>query len=262
MSNRKNDIRLLAIDVGNTNVHFALFSGKTVQKTFRIKTPELNSRAIRQVARKIPLKSVEAAVIASVVPSAGNFLKENLPKELNLKTYLIGKDLKAPVVNKYKKPGQVGIDRLVNAVAAFHRYPRSLILVDFGTAITLDVVSQKGEYLGGIIAPGIEISLEALFHKTALLPKIRLKHPGNIIGKDTVESIRVGCSVGIGGLCDRLIQRVKTRFRPKPLVIATGGYALFMKRYCQCIDLIDPFLTLKGIQISFAKSFAKKFLTK
>jgi len=251
-------MKILAVDVGNTSVHFALFSGKTIHKTFRIKTPDLGLRALRRIARKIPLKNVEAAVIASVVPSAGNFLKKNLPKTVGLKSYLIGKDLKAPIANKYKKPEQVGIDRLVNAVAAFHRYPRDLILIDFGTAITLDVVSKKGEYLGGVIAPGIEMSLEALFHKTALLPKIRLKHPGNIMGKDTVESIRVGCSVGIGGLCDRLIQRIRAHYRSKPLVIATGGYALFMKRYCQSIDLIDPFLTLKGIQISFAK----KFLTK
>ncbi len=185
-------------------------------------------------------------VIASVVPSASAELKKTASR-LGIPSFLVGKDFQVPIANRYKNPRQVGIDRLLNAFAAYKIHQRALIIIDFGTAITFDIISGKGEYLGGIIAPGIEISLEALFQKTALLPRIQLQHPRALIARDTVESIRVGCSVGIGGLCDRIVEKLGRDRLRKPLVIATGGYAGFMRRYCHSIASIDDQLVLKGI---------------
>lgn len=250
-------IEILAIDIGNTSVLFAHFSGNSILRSHRIPTASLNARTIATIKKKFTLRTVQAAVVASVVPRASQMIQKFVPEQLHLRTFIIGKHFEAPIVNRYKNPKQVGIDRLVNAAAAFHRYRRDAIVIDFGTAITLDIVSKKGEYLGGVIAPGIEISLEALHKKTALLPKIRLVHPSRLIGRDTTESIRVGCSVGIGGLCDRLCERIVARFHFDPIIIATGGYARFMKRYCEKIDEIVPNLTMEGILLSY-----KKFLTK
>ena len=250
---------ILAIDVGNTSIFFAHCCGNKILKTYRIPT-----NGFSHLDKKIfNLKNCDAAVIASVVPSATNILLKEIPKKWHLRVFLIGKDIAVPIKNKYKDPRQVGMDRLMNAVAAFNDYRRDLIIVDFGTAITFDVVSKKGEYLGGVIAPGIEISLEALFFKTAMLPKIRLAHPNRFIGQNTVESIRIGCSVGIGGLCDRIIQNIKERGFATPLVIATGGYAKFMRKYCHSIDKIDELLVIKGILScyeAFKKNLDKKKL--
>lgn len=248
----KND--LLAVDIGNTSVLFAYFSGNRLLKTFRIPTRDHKTKALSAVRDHFPLKKIEAIVIASVVPSADRFFKKTFPSRLGLRTLVIGRDIQPPITNRYKKPKQVGMDRLMNAVAAFQKYKKEVIVIDFGTAITFDVISKKGEYLGGVIAPGIEISLEALFERTALLPKIRLSRPKSILGADTVESIRAGCSFGIGGLCDRIVQKIKELKGFDPVVVATGGYAHFMSHYCDSIDKIDPTLTLHGIVHTYQKS--------
>ncbi len=252
----KNNI--LAIDVGNSSILLAFFSGNRLVKTARIPTRGYKNRICTAARRNFPLKRIDSAVIASVVPSVDRFLKKELSRKLALRTLVIGRDLKAPIVNRYRNPRQVGMDRLMNAVAVFEKYKKEAIVIDFGTAITFDVVSRQGEYLGGVIAPGIEISLEALFQQTALLPRIRLSHPRSVLGADTVESIRAGCSFGIGGLCDRIVEIIKKYRQFNPVVIATGGYAPFMSRYCRSIRKIEPHLTLRGILLSYQK----KFLTK
>jgi len=249
-------MELLAIDVGNTSTFMAHYAGGKFRRSWRLATKTLTKVSVMSLKRKFIMKNIEAAIIASVVPDKGELLKRAISQKLGIKTFLIGKDFEAPIKNKYKNPRQVGIDRLMNSVAAFNRYQKEVIVIDFGTAITFDIVSKKGEYVGGVIAPGIEISLEALYRKTALLPKIRLAHPKNLIGKDTVESIRVGCSIGIGGLCDRIVTEITKRYHLRPIVIATGGYAQFMRKYCNCIDTIDSMLTMEGIFLSY-----KKFLT-
>ena len=162
--------------------------------------------------------------------------------------------MQAPVRNLYKNPKQVGMDRLMNAVAVHQAYKRNTIVIDFGTAITFDAVSAKGEYLGGVIAPGIEISLNALYERTALLPKIKLAHPKAVIGRDTIESIRSGCSYGMGGLCDRIVLELRKKLGRNALVIATGGYAYFMSQYCTSIRQIDPDLVLRGIFLTYQKN--------
>ena len=162
-----NDI--LAVDIGNTSVFFAHFSGQRIKKSCRIATHSLNINTLVMLKKKLFLQDIRTAVIASVVPQATHLLQREIGKKLGLKTYTIGKDFDAPIINRYKNPRQVGVDRLVNAAAAFDRYHRDAIVIDFGTAITFDIVSKKGEYLGGVIATGIEITLEALNQKTALL---------------------------------------------------------------------------------------------
>lgn len=255
---------LLAVDVGNTSVLFAFFSGRKLVKFRRVAARHYKTRVLSVLRAHFPLKKISAVVIASVVPPVGSFLKKEIPKKLGLRTLLIGRDIQAPILNKYKNPKQVGMDRLMNALAAFQKYKKEAIVIDFGTAITFDVVSRKGEYLGGVIAPGIEISLEALFQRTALLPKTRLLHPKSILGADTVESIRAGCSFGIGGLCDRVVDEIKKHEQFKPVVIATGGYARFMSDYCRSIHKVDPMLTLQGILFTYQtyQKNSKKFLTK
>lgn len=240
-------MRLLAVDVGNTSVHFALRERGKWKSHFSIST-RASKRAFRELlaGRAGALKNAEVA-IASVVP-AKTALLEGLFKRMGLEEVrVIGRDIPVGIPNRYRDPRQVGVDRLLNALAAYRRLRREVIIIDFGTAITFDVVSRKGEYLGGVIAPGIEISLEALFKKTALLPRIRLAHPRNWIGKDTAESIRVGCSVGIGGLCDRTVEAISKKYGMKPAVLATGGYASFMKRYCRSVQKVLPDLILEGI---------------
>ena len=247
---------LLAVDVGNTSVHFALREKGVWRSHYRVSTRTPDAALRRLLSKRFRnLRGVPAA-IASVVPAKSGILKGHL-KRLGLRAYLIGKDLPVPIRNLYRRPKQVGVDRLLNALGAYRRYRREAIVIDFGTAITFDVVGKKGDYLGGVIAPGIEISLEALFQKTAMLPRIRLAHPRHWIGKDTVESIRVGCSVGIGGLCDRTVEAISKKYHLRPVVVATGGYAHFMKRYCRSVRHIAPDLLLEGILATLRSRLTK-----
>ena len=251
--------RILTVDIGNTSTFFAEISNGKIGRSLRTGTKRTHaSNVARDLKKRFDLKRIDAIVIASVVPSLGRSLRQTLPRALGVKTLLIGKDLQVPIVNKYRYPKQVGIDRLVNAYAAYQTHRGPAVIIDFGTAITFDAISAKGEYLGGVIAPGIEISLEALFERTALLPKTTLRHVlTTVIGRDTVESIRIGCSTGIGGLCDRMTDRIRRKLGRKTIVIATGGYASFMKRYCRSIHRVAPGLTIQGIWLTY-KNHSKK----
>ena len=248
---------LVAVDVGNTSIHMARYTQGRWRFRRRVPTEDFKKSALAGLSMVLPKNKDARVVIASVVPDAGKYLENTIPKKLGVPAHLIGPKFPVPIKNLYKSPRQVGVDRLLNGLAAFEEIHGAVIVLDFGTAITFDVISKKGDYLGGVIAPGIEISLEALFQKTALLPNIRLQHPKRIIGADTVESIRVGCSVGIGGLCDRIVEEIerKSHFRSK--VIATGGYARFMSKYCRRISSIDPDLIFKGILLTDQYHFSK-----
>ena len=242
---------LIAVDIGNTSIHLARFDQGKWRSSRRIVTSHYREELFDALKPLVPSDKNACVVIAGVVPEAGKYLERAIPKKLRVETRLIGPAFPVPMKNLYKIPSQVGVDRLLNGLAAYDKVRGPVIVIDFGTAITFDVVTQRGEYRGGVIAPGIEISLEALFQKTALLPKIRLQHPKKVVGRDTVESIRVGCSVGIGGLCDRIIDEIEKSSRLRAKVIATGGYAGFMSKYCRRISAIDPDLLFKGIQITY-----------
>ena len=245
--------RVLAVDVGNTSTTLGVFDGGTLKQVLRCPTRQLNRKWLKTLKKQLSRYPIDLCAVASVVPSAQGFLKRGLSGALGVPVVVLGKDQKVPIVNRYRNPRQVGVDRLVNALAAYRRYHKEVIVIDFGTAVTFDVVSRKGEYLGGVIAPGIEISIEALYERTALLPKIQLTRPRSILGRDTAESIKAGCSYGIAGLCERIVKEIAhfCRFN-RPVIIATGGHAAFISGYFKPVNAIDPHLTLRGIFYSVA----------
>lgn len=242
---------ILAIDIGNTNITAGIFNGKRLAQ--KAKTPThatyLYGRFFRSLLRssQTKLPEIEGVVVSSVVPLALG----RLVMELNTMGFprpaIIGRDVKAPIRNMYRNKDEVGQDRLVNAAAAKILYGAPAVIVDFGTAITFDIVSAKGEYLGGLILPGIEMSFASLHRKTALLPRVELKPASSIIGKDTVSSMRGGILFGLGAMCDGLVAQYRKMLGKRLKVIATGGNAGLIKRYAKSIQIVDEDLTLKGL---------------
>jgi type III pantothenate kinase len=236
---------LLAIDIGNTNINFGIFSGKKILQRFSIPTKAYRAKIIKN---KLTRFNIDNVIICSVVPKVTKVLAKDCK---NMRTLIIGKDIRVPIENLYRKPKQVGDDRLVNAYAGVRLYGAPLMVIDFGTAITFDVVSRKKEYLGGMILPGFEISLDALFQRTALLPKIKLGKPKEFIGKDTQSSMLSGIVYGFAALTDDLAKRIKNKIGKSAKVIGTGGNISLIGKYCQQIDKIDKDLTLKGLNLIY-----------
>lgn len=250
---------LLAIDIGNTNIKLAVFKDKKIVRIWRLPSnKQADSREYagllrRTFARKgIKPVPVEGIIICSVVPSLTDILTKALYSLLGKNPLVLGKDIIVPMKNLYKKPEQVGQDRLVSALAAYKKYGAPLILVDFGTALTFDVVSGQGEYLGGVIVPGLEVSLNALMQNAALLPKkIQLTKVGKLLGRDTVSSMKSGIVYGYAALVDGIVQQLGKDFKTRPQTIATGGAVNLIAPYCNSIDSIDNNLTLEGILIAY-----------
>ena len=240
---------LLAIDIGNTSIHNGIFKGRTLKKTFRIPAyaKNLRSRYLRKL--RPCMKEVRDVIIVSVVPIALRQVEKIIKKMFGGRVLVVGRDVDSGVKNLYKKPRQVGQDRLVNARAAYEVYGGEAIVVDFGTAITIDVINKDKEYLGGVIAPGVEISLNALSERAYLLPKVEIKKPTGILGKETEESIVSGTVYGFSCLCDGIVQRLKKKYCRHGKVIATGGLSHLIGPYCKTVDKIDPELTLKGLKL-------------
>ncbi len=264
---------LLTVDIGNTTIALGLFKNQRLLKVWRIETV-FNCRRLRSrlysLARQIQKRgpALEGIVICSVVPQLSGAVAEGLSKFFKVNVFLIGRDIKVPLINRYRNPRHVGQDRLVGGFAASKLYGTParrlnrmaggpLIVIDFGTAITFDVVSRKKEYLGGIIIPGIRLTAESLWKKTALLPKVRIKAPKELIGRDTKESILSGIFYGYGALCDGLIDRIARGFPSKPKIILTGGYSRIMRKFIdQKIHCVDENLIFKGMNLLFK---SKKF---
>ena len=244
---------LLAVDIGNTNITVGLFKGKKLLSTMKIPTNaySLYMRDIRHLINVCDLNIHDApdVIISSVVPLALVRLIAELHKIMKVKVTILGRDLKVPIRNMYKIKSEVGQDRLVNAYAAKAIYGAPAVIVDFGTAITFDIVSRRGDYLGGLILPGIKLSLSSLYHKTALLPNVELKPASSIIGKDTVDSMRGGILFGFGTMCDGLVAKYKKILGKSTKIIATGGNSKLIKRFAKSIQCVDENLTLKGLQI-------------
>jgi len=248
---------LLAVDIGNSNVIFGIFNGARLLERRAILTRAVSSlHTCNSAIYSLPHRSqIGSIVICSVVPEALLQLERILKRIFKKEILVLGRDLQAPIKNLYRQPEQVGQDRLVNAVAASALYnkkgKRPLVIIDFGTAVTFDAVSRKGEYLGGLIFPGIRLSLENLVNRAALLPKIEIKRPRSLIGGDTQESMRSGLLNGYGLLCDGVVKRINSIFKIKSEVIATGGDAALISRYCASIRNIDANLTLRGLMITY-----------
>ncbi len=246
---------ILAIDIGNTTVSLALVKGLKVQKIWQVMT-QLSSQRFRREFQKVSSKvkktsPIEAVIICSVVPVTSNVVKREVTKIFGLKPLIIGKDIVVPIKNCYRRPQEVGQDRLVCAFSAMTQYGKPLIVIDFGTAITFDVVSTKGEYLGGAIVPGLRLYAESLYEKTALLPKVKIVPTKEIIGRDTKSSILSGIFHGYGALCDGMIQKISQQFKIKPGIVVTGGNTAVIKSFLSYIDYIDPVLIFKGIAMVY-----------
>ncbi len=249
---------LLAIDIGNTNITLGIFKGNRIIRKFNIPTQEvIHSRRGRlnvpygKLIRIFREYKIDDAVICSVVPKSRAVLEKDLNKLLRKRPIIIGKDILVPIKNLYRQPKQVGQDRLVNAYAAVLLFGAPLIVVDFGTAITFDVISKNREYLGGMILPGLQVSLDALGEKTALLPKVKLSSPKEFIARDTKNSMLSGIVYGFAALTDELIKRIRDRIEENATVIGTGGNIGLIGKYCNSIAKTDVNLTLKGLSLIY-----------
>ena len=244
---------ILAIDIGNTIIHLGLMKGTRVKKRFILEThanPQVLSKQLSVILRKVQSSKISRAAICSVVPAKTKSVETCIKKVLGLSSVVIGRNLVVPLTNRYRNPKQVGQDRLVGAYAALKMYGAPAIVIDFGTAITFDVVSAKKEYLGGIIVPGIRLSAESLFNKTALLPRIKIQCPRSLIGRDTQTSILSGLFYGYGALSSGLIERISQSIKGKPKVIITGGHLKLVERFIsRQVHVVDPDLVFHGLAL-------------
>ncbi len=252
---------LLALDVGNTNIVLGLFSGKQLRHHWRISTRREGTSDEYNILiealfslEHVRRQEIGAAVISSVVPPLQATLKEMIEGNFGVIPLLIEPGIKTGMPILYENPKEVGADRIVNAVAAIEQYGKPTIVVDFGTATTFDVISERGEYLGGAIAPGISISAEALFQRAAKLPRIDIARPKEAIGKSTVTSMQSGLYYGYLSLVEGMLARIKAEMSVDPIVVATGGLAHLIVGSSPLIDHIDPLLTLEGLRILYERN--------
>ena len=250
---------LLLVDIGNSSTTFGIRNKKKEYFCWHCPTEMITRRVgflKRQIKNlkkgKISPGEISEIVVCSVVPRLNMVLKKQYKGLFtNSRFFLVGKDIQVPIKNKYKIPNQVGNDRLVNALAVKCCYRLPALVVDFGTAITIDSISLKGDYLGGVIVPGINLSLKALYENTALLPLLNPRKPKAVLGRDTENSILSGIFYGYSFLVDGLIRKLKATSKQSPVVVATGGNLKIMKPLCKEIDYYLPNLTLKGIEIAY-----------
>ena len=247
---------LLAVDVGNTNTVLGLFEGTKLTRHWRLTTRrDATSDEIALSARGLLASGGSAAevprevIVASVVPSLRFPLRQALRQITGQEPLFVEPGIRTGMPILYDAPQEVGADRIVNAVAAYERLGGPCVVVDFGTATTFDVVTEKGEYSGGIIVPGISISAEALFERAARLWRVEIRRPDKVVGKTTVGSIQSGLYFGYLSLVDGLIDRIAREIGKKPRVIATGGLAELFGGGSERIEEIDPHLTLTGLRL-------------
>lgn len=262
---------LLAFDVGNTNIVLGVFKDGEMITNWRLETDNRKSAdeygmIINQLFQyeNLDFSEVEDVIIATVVPSILYTLQHLSQKYFNTRAIVIGPGIKTGLIVKYDNPKQVGADRIVNAVAAHAKYGGPLIIIDLGTATTFCALTPNAEYIGGTIAPGLKISSDALFEKTAKLPKVELEEPGHVICRNTINSMQSGLVYGHMGLVEFIVRRMKKELaeycvsegvREEDIkVIATGGLSTMIDQGVDCIDYVDKLLTLEGLELIYRKN--------
>lgn len=257
---------ILALDVGNTNIKLGLFDGKKLASSWRLATDwsktadEYGLMMMNMFAHKgFSMSDIQGAIISSVIPTV-NFTLEHMCKfYFDIKPLMVGPGIKTGINIKYDNPKEVGADRIVNAVSAFYRYGGPCIVIDFGTATSFGIITEKGDFLGGCICPGIKISTDALVQRAAKLPKIELAFPDTIIGRNTVTNMQAGILYGYVGQVEYIVKCLRQVSGYKDArVIATGGMAYLISDHTDCIDKIDPLLTLEGLNLVYQMNIDTK----
>jgi type III pantothenate kinase len=252
---------LLVLDVGNTQTVLGVYEDSELRVSWRISTDIRKSSdeywvVLRSLFREADLdtNAIDGVCISTVVPPLQGVIEEVCDRYFKIVPVIVEPGIKTGLSILYDNPREVGADRIVNSVAGIQLYGCPLIIVDFGTATTFDAVSEKAQYLGGAIFPGIGISAEALFQRTAKLPRVELVAPKSVIGKDTVASIKSGVIFGYAELVDGMVRRIRKEMEGIPKVLATGGHADIIAHHSEEIEIVDPLLTLVGLRILYEKN--------
>lgn len=252
---------LLVIDVGNTNTVLGLYQSEELVRSWRLHTDQKRTADEWAITvhelfslAELPFSAVDDVIVSCVVPPVLFAIEDLCRVYFRREPCVVGPGIRTGMPILYENPREVGADRIVNAVAAYARVQRSLIVVDFGTATTFDVISARGEYLGGAIAPGLAISAEALYQRASKLPRVEIACPPQVIARDTVSSMQAGLFYGYVGLVDGIVARMKQELGDEPCVLATGGLAGLVAPHSQTIDDVQPNLTLEGLRIIFERN--------
>lgn len=253
---------LLTVDVGNTNITFGLFKGEDLKYSFRMMTKQPRTSdeygvAVMMLLQQLEVKKeeVEGIIIASVVPDLMHSLVGGLERYVGKKPLIVGPGVKTGIKIVTENPREIGADRIVDAVGAFEKYGGPVLVMDFGTATTYDLISASGEFLAGITAPGIRISAKALWQDTAKLPEIEIKKPASILAQNTVTSMQAGLVYGQIGQTEYMVKKVKEESGLADLkVVATGGLGSIIADETDCIEVYDRMLTLDGLRLIYEKN--------
>lgn len=253
---------IFVLDIGNTNTVLGVFQNGELTNEWRLQTNRHQTEDEFGVLidslfkiNNIQMSDIEGVIISSVVPPIMNALEKMCRKYFGIAPLIVGKDEVASYLNiVYPQPKEIGADRIVNAVGAIHLYETPLIIIDFGTATTFCYIDRESSYHGGLITPGVKISMDALYSQASKLPKIEIEKPENIIGQSTVEAMQAGVYYGYVSLVDGIVKRMKEQTNDNPTVIATGGFAPLIAADSDTIDYIEPHLTLKGLYMIYQKN--------